>query len=70
VKGTVRVTVDPDKCQGHGRCMMYETTMFECDDLGYASVPGDGTVPEAEHEQVWLASLNCPEHAITVDESR
>ncbi|MBF6556328.1 MAG: ferredoxin [Acidimicrobiales bacterium] len=49
--------------------MMYDTEIFECDDLGYAHIRGDGTVPEADREEVWFASLNCPEQAITVDES-
>jgi ferredoxin len=48
---------------------MYDTDVFVCDELGYASVRGDGSVPEPDRESVWLASLNCPEHAITVQDS-
>ena len=64
----MKVSIDPARCEGHGRCMMYDLQLFECDDLGYAHVVGDGTVPEADREAVWLASVNCPEQAITVVE--
>ena len=39
------------------------------DDLGYASASGDGIVPPALEDKARLAAANCPEFAITVDES-
>ena len=63
----MKVSVDPKKCQGHGRCMMFDGDLFDCDELGYAVVRGDGQVPESAREAAWLAEANCPEGAITLD---
>jgi ferredoxin len=64
----MKVTVDPDQCQGHNRCLMFDTDVFEADDLGYVTARGDGSVPPDQRDAVWLASVNCPEQAITVEE--
>ncbi len=64
----MRVTIDDEKCQGHGRCYALAPTVFEPDDIGQGQVLGDGTVPEGEQDQARLAAANCPELAITVEE--
>lgn len=64
----MRVTIDDEKCQGHGRCYALAPTVFEPDDIGQGKVLGDGTVPEGEQDQARLAAANCPELAITVEE--
>ncbi len=64
----MRVRVDLEKCQGHGRCYALAPTVFESDDLGNAVVLGDGTVAPGEEEAARLAVDNCPEFAIEVDE--
>lgn len=56
-------------CQGHGRCLIFDLTVLEADDLGFVQVVGDGTVPDGEHEAVRLAAANCPERAIAVEEA-
>jgi ferredoxin len=63
----MKVFVNQD-CQGHSRCLMYDTTVFEADDLGYVSAAGDGHVPDSQHEAVRLAAANCPERAISLSE--
>ncbi|HMQ24884.1 MAG TPA: ferredoxin [Acidimicrobiales bacterium] len=64
----MRVTIDDEKCQGHGRCYALAPTVFEPDDIGQGKVLGDGTVAQGEEDQARLAAANCPELAITVEE--
>jgi len=62
----VKVQIDPERCQGHGRCYDLAPSLFGDDEEGYGQVLGDGTVlPERERE-ARLAVVNCPEHAIEV----
>jgi ferredoxin len=64
----VKLTINPELCQGHGRCYDLAPGLFGDDDEGYGTVLGDGTVaPEAEHD-ARLAVLNCPEQAIELSE--
>lgn len=65
----MRVTIDDEKCQGHGRCYALAPTVFEPDDLGQGKVLGDGVVAEGDQDQARLAAANCPELAITVEEA-
>lgn len=58
--------MDATRCEGHNRCLMFDTDVFEADDMGYVSARGDGSVPPEQREAVWLASVNCPEEAISV----
>ena len=63
----MRVSIDAERCQGHGRCFTVAPTVFGFDDLGNGVV----LVTEPNGEDVALARLaeaNCPEHAITVVE--
>jgi ferredoxin len=60
----MKVRINPELCQGHGRCYDLAPGLFGADDEGYGQVLGDGSVPpEAQHD-VDLAALNCPEQAI------
>jgi ferredoxin len=60
----MKIRVDPDKCQGHSRCIGLAPELFEADDYGLASVVGDGTVPPELEKAARLAMANCPEYAI------
>jgi ferredoxin len=62
----MRVRVDPDKCQGHGRCYALAPSLFESDDYGDAHELNDGVVPEGMEGDARLAADNCPEFAIEV----
>ncbi len=65
----MRVHVDTEKCQGHNRCYALAPDLFDIDDYGYASERGDGIVPADLEDKARLAVANCPEFAISVDES-
>jgi ferredoxin len=64
----VRVRVDLERCQGHGRCYALAPTVFDSDDLGNAVVLDDGVVAPGHEAEARLAADNCPEFAIDIDE--
>ncbi len=60
----MKVRINPDCCQGHGRCYDLAPSLFGDDDEGYGMVLGDGTVPPGREGDARRAELNCPEHAV------
>ncbi|WP_188189852.1 ferredoxin [Nonomuraea sp. SYSU D8015] len=60
----MKVRIDPERCQGHGRCYDLAPGLFDEDDEGYGQVAGDGSVPQDEERAARLAVANCPERAI------
>ncbi len=61
---SMKIRVDPDKCQGHARCYGLAPELFEVDDYGLSTVVGDGSVPPELEDRARLAIANCPEFAI------
>jgi ferredoxin len=64
----VKVQIDSERCQGHGRCYDLAPRLFGEDDEGYGTVLGDGVVPSGQERAARLAVSNCPERAIEVRE--
>ena len=64
----MKVQIDPERCQGHGRCYDIAPGLFGDDDEGYGKVLGDGVVPPGQDREAGLAAANCPERAITLAE--
>ena len=62
----MKVQIDPERCQGHGRCYDLAPDLFGDDEEGYGQVLGDGTVAPDQERNARLAVANCPEHAIEV----
>jgi ferredoxin len=62
----VKVQIDSERCQGHGRCYDLAPDLFGDDDEGYGQVLGSGVVPPGKEHDGRRAALNCPEHAIDV----
>jgi ferredoxin len=60
----MKIRVDPDRCQGHGRCYALAPELFSVDDYGHSSVIGDGAVPAGLERKARLAIANCPELAV------
>ena len=65
----MRVRIDDEKCEGHGRCYGLAPELFEPDEIGNGVVVGDGAVPAELEHRARLAAANCPEFAITIDEA-
>jgi ferredoxin len=63
----VKVQINPELCQGHGRCYDLAPDLFGADDEGYGKVLGGGLVPPAAERQARLAQSNCPERAVEVE---
>ena len=64
----MKIHIDQDKCQGHGRCYDLATDVFTDDEEGNGQVIGDGVVAPANEESARLAVANCPESAISIIE--
>ena len=63
----MRVEVDRSMCVGHAQCSAVCPAVFGNDELGYAVVLGDGTVPPEHEDDAQLAAESCPEQAIRID---
>ena len=61
----MKIRLDRTVCDGFGLCAKHAPGYFSLDDWGYASLIGDGTVPEEDRDAVTRALLDCPVHAIT-----
>ena len=64
----MRVQINSERCQGHGRCYDLAPGLFGDDEEGYGTVLGDGTVPPGQEQDARRAALNCPEHAVELEE--
>ena len=64
----VRVTIDHDRCTGHGRCYALAPALIVDDEDGYGQVLGDGEVPADQEAAARKAATSCPERAVIVDE--
>jgi ferredoxin len=64
----MKVRVDEDRCEGHGRCYALAPELFAPDGIGNGHEVGDGTVAADMEQKARLAVANCPERAITIEE--
>ena len=64
----MRVQLDRERCQGHGRCYVLAPAVFEPDDDGYGMTIADDVAPE-HHDAARKGAANCPEDAITIIET-
>ncbi len=65
----MRISIDQERCQGHGRCYAIAPELVEPDDIGNAQVIGDGSVPPALEDDARKAQGNCPEDAVILEEA-
>jgi ferredoxin len=64
----MRLKLDSEACQGHGRCYTLAPDLFESDDEGYAVLTVDGDLSPEQIDAARLAADNCPEFAITLED--
>lgn len=64
----MRVLLDHEACQGHGRCYDLAPAVFGADDGGFAVLLFPGDVPPELEARARTAALNCPEDALTAVE--
>ena len=65
----MKVRINPELCQGHGRCYDLAPELFGADEEGYGQILGDGLVSGDQERAARLAAANCPERAIDVEET-
>jgi ferredoxin len=65
----MKVHVDRERCEGHGRCYATAPELFVADELGNSQEVGDGAVPAELEHKARVAVANCPEQAITIEET-
>jgi ferredoxin len=63
----MRVSVDDERCRGHGMCCGLCPEVFALTDDGYA-IARVSEVPAGSHERVRTAVEQCPEGAIAITE--
>ena len=66
----MKISINAERCQGHGRCYDLAPDIFGEDEEGYGVVLGNGIVAADGQAQARLAVLNCPESAIEVEGDR
>jgi ferredoxin len=62
----MRILLDTEVCQGHGRCYTLAPTLFDSDDLGHCVLLVD-EVPAGHEAEARTGVDNCPEHALTLE---
>lgn len=62
---TMRVEVDPGRCEGHARCIECAPGVFRYDEMTNIATVNPGADLEAHRADVLEAELGCPERAIT-----
>lgn len=69
-RGTVKVRVDSERCQGHTLCAMIAPDMFRLHDIDGTASAVSEHVPLDQEELVREAAHSCPEQAIAIEESQ
>lgn len=65
----MRVTLDSERCQGHGRCYTLAPQLFEPDDMGHCVLlPASKDVPSELYEVARSGVANCPEQALGIED--
>ena len=60
-----RLQIDPDRCEGHGRCYDVAAKLFEADDYGHGQVIASVAPEDIDPDEASQAVHACPEQAIT-----
>ncbi len=63
----MRVVVNLEVCNGHGRCYVLGPDVFASDDFGHCEILSK-EITDPEHvRQAQLGAENCPERAISIE---
>lgn len=60
----MRLRLDADRCQGHGRCYSLQPDLFEADEEGHGTAL-IVDIPDELRQAAMRAAAECPERAIT-----
>jgi ferredoxin len=62
----LKLILDGERCQGHGRCYTVAPQLFGYDDNGQAVLLVADDLTDEQLERAHLAANNCPEYAIEI----
>jgi ferredoxin len=62
----MRVTIDQDRCAGHGLCYLVAPDVFTDDEDGYGRPAVDGELTAERLTSARRAAGSCPEQAIAI----
>ncbi|MFC9535908.1 ferredoxin [Streptomyces sp. NPDC056910] len=62
-----KVTIDSQRCQGHGKCIIECPEVFDSDEQGYA-VLTMSEIPDDLRPKVRQRVADCPEAAIKIND--
>jgi ferredoxin len=63
----VKITVDGERCMGHGRCYTLAPDLLSYDDQGYVTIRDTAIeVPPDQVEAAEDAEASCPESAVSL----
>lgn len=60
-----RISIDADRCVGHGRCYSLAPDIFDADDVGHSVLRVQDVSGELEQHAA-TGAQNCPEEAISL----
>lgn len=63
----MKVTIDDDRCQGHGLCRISAPDLFFAREEDGNAYVKDDVVPAGREDDAQLAADSCPELAIEID---
>jgi ferredoxin len=63
----MQISVDRERCTGHGRCYMLAPEVFDADEDGHSAIRSE-LVPPGLEDAARRGAANCPEDAITIRE--
>ena len=64
----VKLTINHERCTGHGRCYSLAPELFDCDDQGYSIlVAPEAEVPKGLEDKARLAVTSCPENCLSLE---
>jgi ferredoxin len=62
----VKIRLDVDRCQGHGRCYVLAPDLFDADDYGHCVLLVE-EVPDGRQDDARTGVENCPEQALSLE---
>jgi ferredoxin len=63
----MRIVLDSERCQGHGRCYVLAPDLFDADDYGHCVLLVD-EVPAGRLDDARSGVENCPEQALALED--
>jgi ferredoxin len=63
----MKIRLDPELCQGHGRCYALASAVFDADDYGHCVLLVEEVAQD--HERAARDAVeNCPEQALSIED--